>query len=121
LPDWWEKTYFDSRTSAVAAMDSDSDGRSNLTEFLDGTHPLDGGFQAQQWAPFLRNLLVNDQLASVEVVGFQGAAHRVEESTDLQNWRPAHTNVLSGQTVVMPRLSLPAAQSMFYRAVVEER
>ena len=115
------KRFFDNRTSALPEIDSDGDGQKNLAEFLGGTHPLDGGFQAQQWAPFLRNLVVNDEFASVEVVGFEGATHRIEVSTDLQEWHPACTNVFSGQAVVIPRISPSGANAFFYRAAVEER
>jgi hypothetical protein len=121
LPDWWEKMHFDSRTTAVAEVDSDNDGQSNLAEFLAGTHPLDGGFQAQQWAPFLRNFVVNDEVATMQIVGFEGAAHRIEESADLKTWRVAGTNLLSGQTLAVTRKNLPEVEAVFYRAVVEER
>jgi alpha-glucosidase len=40
LPDAWEQVFFGSPTGAVAAADSDSDGRDNLAEFRAGSHPL---------------------------------------------------------------------------------
>ena len=39
LPDWWEVLYFGDPTVAVAGVDSDHDGLTNLAEFLAGTHP----------------------------------------------------------------------------------
>ena len=40
-PDWWESLYgFDPEDPADAALDPDSDGLSNLAEFLAGTNPL---------------------------------------------------------------------------------
>jgi hypothetical protein len=120
LPDWWEQKFFDSRASALPEMDSDGDGQTNLAEFLAGTHPLSNGFQAQQWAPYLR-LSMDDRFANLRVFGFEGASYRIENSTDLQNWFSISTNVLSGQSVVMPRMNLPEVNSLFYRAAVEER
>jgi poly-gamma-glutamate capsule biosynthesis protein CapA/YwtB (metallophosphatase superfamily) len=120
LPDWWEQKFFDSRASALPEMDSDGDGQTNLAEFLAGTHPLSNGFQAQQWAPYLR-LSMDDRFANLRVFGFEGASYRIENSTDLQNWFSISTNVLSGQSVVMPRMNLPGVNSLFYRAAVEER
>jgi hypothetical protein len=40
LPDWWEDRYgLDKHNPADAALDADSDGVSNLNEFLGGTNP----------------------------------------------------------------------------------
>ena len=41
FPDWWERWYFLSETSASPHADSDADGMSNLQEYLTGTDPLD--------------------------------------------------------------------------------
>ncbi len=120
LPDWWEQKFFDRRAGAWSEADSDSDGQSNLVEFLRGTHPLDAGFQAQSWGPYLRNLIVDDQFTQFEITGFDGSSYRVEESTDLQNWRPVLANLTSGQTVRMPRTNGPIAEARFYRAMVEQ-
>jgi hypothetical protein len=118
LPDWWEQKFFDSRTAAVPEMDSDGDGQINLSEMLNETHPLDGGFQAQPWAPYLR-LSVDHHFAHLEVLGFEGTSYQVESSTNLQEWQPVSGNVLSGQTLIMPRTNFPAANSLFYRVLVE--
>jgi poly-gamma-glutamate capsule biosynthesis protein CapA/YwtB (metallophosphatase superfamily) len=120
LPDWWEHKFFDSRTGALGEVDSDGDGENNWAEFLAGTHPLDGGFQAQQWSPFVRLRLVDDQVAELKVIGFEGDAYQVEDSNDLQSWRLAATNLLSGETVTLPWSKRPTA-STFYRAKVEQR
>ncbi len=39
LPDWWELTYFASRTAGDATLDSDVDGTDNLSEYIAGTLP----------------------------------------------------------------------------------
>jgi subtilisin family serine protease len=39
LPDWWESTYFGQLGGVNPNDDSDSDGRTNLQEFLAGTNP----------------------------------------------------------------------------------
>jgi len=121
LPDWWEQKFFDSRTAAIPEVDSDGDGQNNLAEFLAGTHPLDGGFQAQQWAPYLRLRILDDQSAEFTVLGFDGATYRIEESPDLKNWSSAATNLLSGQALVLPGSIPPGMPSRFYRAATEER
>ena len=41
LPDWWEKTYFNQLTGSDPNGDPDSDGQTNLREFLSGTSPAD--------------------------------------------------------------------------------
>jgi len=119
LPDWWEQKFFDTRTGALPEMDSDANGESNLAAFLHGKNPLKDGFQAQRWGPYVR-LRVEENLAELEVVGFEGASYRLEDSVDLQNWTPLLKNVLSGQMVTLPQVSLPGTSSVFYRGVVEE-
>jgi beta-glucanase (GH16 family) len=42
LPDYWEQQYFGTPVGASANADSDSDGASNLAEYLAGTDPLNG-------------------------------------------------------------------------------
>jgi hypothetical protein len=121
LPDWWELLYFDQRTSVHPEVDSDRDGKTNLAELRAGTHPLDGGFQAQAWAPFLRNLVVSDESATMEIAGVEGVAYRIEESTDLVAWNGVSTNVIAGQKVVLARRNLPEAKGVYYRAALEER
>lgn len=39
LPDTWERDYFDNITNALASVDTDMDGFTNLEEFICGTHP----------------------------------------------------------------------------------
>ena len=39
LPDSWEQRYFGSTTAALAGLDSDGDGLTNLDEFITGTDP----------------------------------------------------------------------------------
>lgn len=39
MPDWWEKTHFGGTTNALASADADSDGLTNLQEYLAGTDP----------------------------------------------------------------------------------
>ncbi|MGE4490508.1 MAG: hypothetical protein AB7E95_13285, partial [Kiritimatiellales bacterium] len=39
LPDWWELLYFGSEIEALAMADPDSDGLTNLEEYLFGTNP----------------------------------------------------------------------------------
>lgn len=43
LSDWWERRYFGTATNSLATAedDPDTDGWSNLSEFLDNTNPLD--------------------------------------------------------------------------------
>ncbi len=41
LPDWWEQLHFGSPTAGVASVDSDNDGRDNLTEYVGDTDPLE--------------------------------------------------------------------------------
>ena len=53
-PDWWESLYgFDPEDPSDAAFDPDSDGLSNLAEFLAGTNPLladsDGDGMPDAW------------------------------------------------------------------------
>jgi hypothetical protein len=40
LPDRWEQQFFGSATGGAPTADPDGDGRNNLAEFLEGTHPL---------------------------------------------------------------------------------
>jgi hypothetical protein len=41
MPQWWEELYgLDDSNAADAAEDSDGDGASNATEYLNGTNPL---------------------------------------------------------------------------------
>ncbi|HMP72232.1 MAG TPA: alpha-amylase family glycosyl hydrolase [Kiritimatiellia bacterium] len=40
LPDWWELAFFGGPTNAIAHQDYDSDGYTNLEEYLAGTDPL---------------------------------------------------------------------------------
>jgi hypothetical protein len=42
LPDSWEQFYFNDPTNALITGDTDGDGYDNLSEYLSGTHPLDG-------------------------------------------------------------------------------
>jgi hypothetical protein len=119
LPDWWEQKFFDSRTGAVPEVDSDSDGQSNLAEFQAGTHPLDGGFQAQPGGPYLRHLTSPDGFAEFQVLGFDGVTYRLQESTDLQTWTVTSTNLSSGEPVIMPWKVPPGSGPRFYRAAVE--
>jgi hypothetical protein len=54
LPDWWEDQFSLNKTNpADATLDSDSDGASNLNEFLAGTDPTDAAsyfhITAMQW------------------------------------------------------------------------
>jgi poly-gamma-glutamate capsule biosynthesis protein CapA/YwtB (metallophosphatase superfamily) len=121
LPDWWELKFFDRRIGAVPEVDSDGDGRSNLAEFRAGTHPLDGGFQAQPWAPYLHPLGLDGQFAQMEVLGFEGSTYRLEASTNLCTWGLVRTNLSAGQLVVVPPPAPAGGFSIFYRAAVEER
>ncbi|MDG6224223.1 MAG: hypothetical protein QCI82_01785 [Candidatus Thermoplasmatota archaeon] len=43
IPDWWEIAFGTDPYVKDADKDPDGDGRTNLQEYLDGTHPLDGG------------------------------------------------------------------------------
>lgn len=46
LPDWWEQFYFGD-AGAVANMDDDGDGFTNIKEYQDRTHPRDPGSTPQ--------------------------------------------------------------------------
>ncbi len=43
LPDWWEQFHFNQSTGVDPAVDADSDGLSNLQEFLADTDPVNAG------------------------------------------------------------------------------
>jgi poly-gamma-glutamate capsule biosynthesis protein CapA/YwtB (metallophosphatase superfamily) len=121
LADWWELKFFDTRTNASAEVDSDGDGQNNRAEFLAETHPLDGGFQAQLFAPYLRHRGLHNQAAELEVLGSEHTSYRVEQSSDLQVWRPFSTNLLSGQVLLVPLTNAPGRNAVFYRGVIEDR
>jgi hypothetical protein len=121
LADWWEVKFFDTRTNASAEVDSDGDGQNNRAEFLAETHPLDGGFQAQLLAPYLRHRGLHNQAAELEVLGSENTTYRIEQSPDLQVWRPFSTNLLSGQVFLVPLTNAPGRNSVFYRGVLEDR
>ncbi len=40
LPNWWERRYFESSTSALPDDDPEEDGRNNITELEQGTDPI---------------------------------------------------------------------------------
>jgi hypothetical protein len=119
LPDWWEQKFFDSPTGAIPGMDSDTNGRNNLEAFRQGQHPLQRGFQAQLWGPYLV-LRREDDSVNLELLGFEGASYRLEESTDLRNWQPLAEGVLAGQRVTIAQANPSESLSVFFRAVVEE-
>ena len=81
LPDDWEVFYFGS-LSQDAQEDSDSDGISNLNEYLAGTDPTDA-------ASGLRILDIRQEATGTVVLRFPFAASRtysVESSSDLKSW-----------------------------------
>ena len=114
LPDWWEERYFEGPTSADALADDDSDGMTNLQEFLAGTDPLDA-------ASALR-LQVMGREAGGWRFSFESVAgknYRVEASADLLDWQPLGEIIPgTGQVVEVLDESATGVASRFYRVKV---
>jgi hypothetical protein len=119
LPDWWEHKFFDSLTNALPKLDSDRDGRENLAEFQEATNPLDAGFQVQEVAPYLQQWTEGHGRWDMQVLGFEGATYRIEESNDFSTWRVASSNLLASEKLVLSATNISRTGAQFYRAVRE--
>lgn len=91
LPDEWEQQMIDSDASGrlvsladvTAGGDLDSDGITNLQEFLLGTYPLDAADGLR-----LDIVGVSGGMAHMKFVSVSGRTYKVRASTDLITWNP---------------------------------
>lgn len=91
IPDEWEQTMIDSDYSGrltsladvTAGGDLDSDGLTNLQEFLLGTYPLEAADGLR-----LDIVSVSGGMARMQFVCVSGRTYKVKASSDLRNWSP---------------------------------
>lgn len=106
LPNGWELLYFGDPTNAVPSDDSDTNGFSNLEEFLADTDPLTASSQ-----PLDVGVDMTDGLEMVVAPSSASRVYDVFCTTNLpgQEWQPAATGV-SGNNGEL-RIHLPADTS----------
>lgn len=113
LPDDWELAHgLNSGNAMDAALDSDSDGLSNMQEYIAGTNP-------SERESVLRLNVVHDAGNHVTVswTGISGRNYRVQSSTDMVHWENL-TLLLSGSGATMSAGDSPS-DTRFYRLSVE--
>ena len=114
LPDDWQSEFWGSQSAswpADSSVDSDEDGASDLEEFLAGTSPVD----AQ--SVLSAKVSIEDGKASLQWSARQGAAYRVEKSSDLKNWTVV-SEVMAMESEVLLDLA-GSDSSAFYRIVLQ--
>ncbi|HMP72249.1 MAG TPA: glycoside hydrolase family 31 protein [Kiritimatiellia bacterium] len=114
IPDWWERAFFGSPTGAVATADSDGDGRNNLQEYLDGTHPLFADSFASSytnmavagpfnfWNPGARNMRLVADHTWAWVGDFDGVAASEFKFVANNDWSEAEWGLASGNGSPLP-------------------
>jgi hypothetical protein len=109
MPDAWEQANGTSPGVSDGHLDSDDDGRTNLEEYLAGTHPRN---------PSSRFLITIDSAPSVSFISTVGRVYTLEHSTSLSDWTealpPANGN---GSPMT---LTPPPGAGGFYRLRVEK-
>jgi subtilisin family serine protease len=118
LPDWWETDHFGS-LAAQAAGDGDSDGVSNLEEWLAGSSPAEG--------PSVPRIdtVVADPSTQDMIVRFTAASSRsyqLQRSDNLVEWLPLGAKVSgrSGTIEVRDPNARAVASRRFYRLLVAD-
>jgi hypothetical protein len=87
MPEWWEETFFENPTSALAANDDDGDGQTNAAKFRVGTSPTNPN-------EYLRiTSVAGGPPFVVEFPTVLGKTFRVEYSDDPAEWFPLATGV----------------------------
>ena len=89
LPDWWERWYFLSETTASPALDSDGDGQSNALEYLTGCDPNDATSR------FDARMAIDQQSGGCALrwPSAEGRIYRIESSVDCQTWELLQANI----------------------------
>jgi hypothetical protein len=114
LPDWWERWHFLSETAANPAADSDSDGRSNLIEYLTGCDPCCGASR------FDARLAIDEQAGGCGLrwPSTAGRTYRIEASPDCKSWQTLLANIPA--TPPENHHSAPVtATTRFFRVLLE--
>lgn len=114
LPDWWETEYGGSATSMVATNDSDSDGFSNLQEYIADTNPTNAA------SFFEMSGFLASTGQTVYFTGSTGREYQVFYTTnDLADtnlvWLAAHTNLVWGTGTNSSITVTNVADKAFYR------
>lgn len=114
LPDWWERWYFLSETSASPTVDSDSDGQSNSLEYLTGCDPNSSASR------FDARMAIDQQSGGCALrwPSAEGRTYRIESSVDCRIWVPLQENIPA--TVPENQYTAPVeGDRRFFRIVLE--
>ena len=114
MPNWWEQKHFQNSTAGIADADEDSDGETNLSEYLTATDPKDG---SSKLSVVIRNPLSGE--VSLTWPGQFGRVYRIEKSADLSFDTPLE-NVTVPSMPPFNHYTLPlnGEDSAFYRVRV---
>ncbi len=118
LPDWWEFEYFNQQTGTGPDGDPDSDGMSNLAEWMAGTNPTNT-------ASNLRLSLVSEGGVGGALLSWPsvaGKSYRLDRSTNLSTGFNSivFTNVMATPPVnTATDETVPPGHIQFYRVGVE--
>ncbi|MGH8046526.1 MAG: PA domain-containing protein, partial [Chthoniobacterales bacterium] len=115
IPDAWKTANGLGTTTAIASVDGDGDGLTNLQEYAAGTDP-----QSSSSALKITSTDTDGRTYfTLNFPGIAGKLYRVSTSTDLKNWTSSTANVLptvtGSQSVTVP---LSSASRAFFRVEI---
>lgn len=118
MEDVWESTYFQS-LARDGTGDFDSDGRSDLAEFLAGTSPNNAGSLLRILTPIVLDL--SSELITISWTSVPGKIYRLQYTLSLNDpqWTDLPGDVeASPGTISAADWPLPVGNATFYRVIV---